>query len=92
MKASQRYGQDYASTKLNDSLNRLMGVAGLGQVGATANQSNNTNYSQMGGNGFVQNGNNRGSGYIGGANTLLNGANAWMQDNYWNQALKGGGP
>jgi hypothetical protein len=46
----------------------------------------------MGGNGFVQNGNNRGSGYIGGANTLLNGANAWMQDNYWNQALKGGGP
>lgn len=91
MKASQRYGQDYASTKLNDSLNRLMGVAGLGQVGATANQSNNTNYSQMGGNGFVQNGNNRGSGYIGGANTLLNGANAWMQDNYWQQALKGGG-
>lgn len=91
LKASQRYGQDYAGTKLNDSLNRLMGVAGLGQVGATANQSNNTNYSQMGGSGLAQQGNIRGSGYIGGANTLLNGANAWMQDNYWQQALKGGG-
>jgi hypothetical protein len=92
MKASQRYGQDYAGTKLNDSMNRLMGVAGLGQIGATANQANNTNYSQMGSGGLAQQGNIRGSGYMGQANTLLNGVNSGMQDYWWNQALRGGGP
>jgi len=92
MKASQRYGQDYAGTKLNDSMNRLMGVAGLGQIGATANQANNTNYSQAGSGGLMQQGNIRGSGYMGQANTLLNGVNSGMQDYWWNQALRGGGP
>jgi hypothetical protein len=80
LKASQRYGQDYAGTKLTDSLNRLMGVAGLGQVGATANQSNNTNYSQMGGNGLMQQGNIRGSGYVGMGNTFNNTLGDWIND------------
>lgn len=33
-KALQRYGQDYAGTKLNESFNRLASLAGLGQTGA----------------------------------------------------------
>lgn len=36
MKALQRYGNDYASTKFNETFNRLSGVAGTGQ---TATQS-----------------------------------------------------
>jgi len=80
LKASQKYGQDYAGTKLTDSLNRLMGVAGLGQVGATQNQSNNTNYSNMGGNGLMQQGNIRGSGYVGMGNTVNNGIGDWIND------------
>jgi hypothetical protein len=36
-KALQRYGNDFASTKLDQSLNRLTNVAGLGQVGANSN-------------------------------------------------------
>ena len=66
-----------------------MGVAGLGQVGATANQSNNTNYSQMGGNGLMQQGNIRGSGYIGQGAGLNNAIGGWLNDrnswDAWNQ-------
>ena len=91
MKASQRYGQDYAGTKLNDSLNRLMGVANLGQIGATQQQQNNTNFGTQSGNSLASQGNTRGSGYMGQANTLFNGVNGGMQDYYWNQALKSGG-
>ena len=43
MKAAQRYGQDYAGTKLDQSLNRLTTVAGLGQVGANNAQQGMTN-------------------------------------------------
>jgi hypothetical protein len=91
MKASQRFGQDYAGTKLTDSLNRLMGVAGLGQVGATGNANNNAQFGQQAGNSMVNTGNIRGSGYMGGFNTANNGVNSWMQDSYWDQMLKGGG-
>lgn len=41
-KALQRYGQDYAGTKLDQSYNRLSNIAGLGQV--AANGQNNQNY------------------------------------------------
>jgi hypothetical protein len=91
LKASQRYGQDYAGTKLNDSLNRLMGVAGLGQVGATGNANNNSQFGQQAGNSMVNTGNIRGSGYMGGFNTANNGLNSWMQDSYWDKLLQGGG-
>ena len=91
MKASQRYGQDYAGTKLDQSLNRLMGVAGLGQVGATANQSNNNSFGQNAGQSMVNSGNTRSSGYIGYGNTLNNGINNQMQDSFFDQYLKRGG-
>jgi hypothetical protein len=91
MKAAQQFGQDYAGTRLDQSLNRLTNVAGLGQVGANNNQTNNTNYGVTGGNALQQGGNIRGSGYLGQFNTANNAANGWMQDQldrkYW-----GGGP
>jgi hypothetical protein len=34
--AAQRYGNDYATTKLDSTLNRYSNLAGMGQVGATA--------------------------------------------------------
>ena len=92
MKASQKYGQDYAGTKLDQSLNRLMNVAGLGQQGATAQQNANTNYGQQGGQSMVNSGNNRSSGYIGYGNTLNNGVNNYMQDSYFDQMLNRKGP
>jgi hypothetical protein len=91
MKAAQQYGQDYAGTKLDQSLNRLTNVAGLGQVGANNNQSNNTNFGVSGGNNLAQGGNIRGSGYLGQFNTANNAANGWMQDDIWNRLLKGNG-
>lgn len=91
MKAAQQFGQDYAGTKLDQSLNRLTNVAGLGQVGANNNQANNSNFGVTGGNALAQGGNIRGSGYLGAFNTANNAANGWMQDQldrkYW-----GGGP
>lgn len=91
MKAAQQFGQDYAGTKLDQSLNRLTNVAGLGQVGANNNQSNNTNFGVSGGNALAQGGNIRGSGYLGSFNTANNAANGWMQDDIWNRLLKGNG-
>jgi len=92
MKAAQQYGQDYAGTKLDQSLNRLTTVAGLGQVGANNNQQNNTNFGTAGGNNLAQGGNIRGSGYLGSFNTANNAVNGWQQDDIWNRLLKGGGP
>lgn len=75
-KALTKFGQDYGSTKLNDSLNRLMGVAGLGQVGANNNQQAGNVYGQQGGNALTGAGNARASGYVGSTNA-------------WNNALGG---
>jgi hypothetical protein len=91
MKAAQQYGQDYAGTKLDQSLNRLTTVAGLGQVGANNNQSNNTNFGTQGGNALQQGGNIRGSGYLGQFNTANNAANGWMQDQLDRKYWGGGG-
>jgi hypothetical protein len=85
MKASQKYGQDYAGTKLDQSLNRRMGVAGLGQIGATATQANNNLYSQNGGSGLAQQGNIRAGGYMGQGNILGSGINNWTNDWYARQ-------
>jgi hypothetical protein len=91
MKAAQQYGQDYAGTKLDQSLNRLMGVATGTQVGGQNNQQNNTNFGVNGGNALQQGGNIRGSGYFGQFNTANNAANNWMQDQY-DRKYWGGGP
>jgi hypothetical protein len=88
LKASQKFGQDYAGTKFTDSLNRLMGVAGLGQVGSTQNQQNNNNLAGGLGQGLVNAGNIRGSGYLGQANTVGNAVNSWFGDRWMDQYMK----
>jgi hypothetical protein len=90
MKAAQQYGQDYAGTKLDQSLNRLMGVATGTQVGANNAQQNAGNYAVSGGNALQQGGNIRAGGYLGQYNTVNNNVNDWMQDQY-NQKYWGGG-
>ena len=91
MKASQQYGQDYAGTKLDQSLNRLMGVATGTQVGANNNQQNNTQFGNAGGNTLAQGGNIRAGGYIGQYNTVNNNLNDWMQDQTNRKYWGGGG-
>lgn len=88
MREAQRYGQDYAGSKLTDSLNRLMGVAGLGQVGATQQQQSNTNFGNQAGNALMQQGNIRGSGYMGMTNTVGGAVNDWF--NNWQRGQFGG--
>ena len=87
MKGAQQFGQDYASTKLTDSLNRLMGVAGLGQVGSDSNNQAAANYGTNVGNTLQNMGNARASGYVGSANSwnnaLGNAFNNWQFSNIW---------
>ena len=81
-KALQRYGQDYAGTKLDQSLNRLTTVAGLGQVGSNSNNAATQNYANNQSGNALQMGNARGSAYGGMAqgvnNALLNIFDPWQ--------------
>lgn len=73
-KALQRYGQDYAGTKLGETYNRLASVAGLGQTA-----TNQTGYAGM--NFGAQAGQNAiGAGNAGAANAL-------NQGNIWGNAI-----
>ena len=71
-KALQRYGQDYAGTKLNESYNRLSNLAGLGQVGATGSAGAAGQYGQTVGNNQTGMGNARGSAFASTANGWTN--------------------
>lgn len=90
-KAAQEYGQNFAGTKLDQSLNRLMGVATGTQVGANNAQQNAGNYAVAGGNALQQGGNIRAGGYIGQYNTVNNNVNDWMQDQNYRKYWGGGG-
>jgi len=83
-KALTRYGQDFASTKLDDSLRRLQSVAGLGQVGSNSNNAATANYANNAGNNSLNMGQANASMYgnmanIGG-NALSNIFNPWQWD------------
>jgi hypothetical protein len=91
MKAAQEWGQNFAGTKLDQSLNRLMGVATGTQVGANNAQQNAGNYAVAGGNALQQGGNIRAGGYIGQYNTVNNNINDWMQDQTNRKYWGGGG-
>lgn len=86
LKEANRYGQDYAGTKLDQSINRLLGVAGLGQVGGTQNQAANNAYAGPAAANTTDMGAVRGSGYAaqGGAwgNALGNIFNNWQTDQW----------
>jgi hypothetical protein len=88
MKELERFGQDYAGSKLNESLNRLMGVAGLGNIGGSQNQQATSQFGNNTTNLISQGGNIRGSGYMGLTSTAGGAVNDWF--NNW-QRQNGGG-
>lgn len=90
MKAAQRYGQDYAGTKLDQSLNRLTTVAGLGQVGANNAQQGFTQGTNALAGNALNMGNARGSLYGGNAG-LVGGAlgNIFNENQYRDMWGKG---
>ncbi len=94
MKAASRYNTDYATTKLDNSYNRLSNMAGLGQVGANNNQASATNYGNQAANNLTGIGNANASGYVGQANAwgnALSGAlNNWQQQDLIDRYLKKG--
>lgn len=76
LKALDRYGQDYAGTKLNDAFTRYANVAQLGATGTAGTAQAGTNYANQSGN------NTTGLGNAAAGNALL-------QGNVWNNALTG---
>lgn len=89
-KALTRYGTDYASTKLNDSLNRLTSVAGLGQVGSNNNQQAANQYGNTVGGNALNYGNARAGAYIGGSQIAGNALGSIF--NNWQDRNLNGGP
>jgi hypothetical protein len=71
-KALTQYGNDYANTKLNESYNRLAGLAGTGQQATGSTAAAGQNYGNQVGNTLQGMGNARASGYVGGANAWSN--------------------
>lgn len=94
------YNQDAASTEYNNSFNRyqtqqgnifsrLMGIAQLGQNSANASGQAGTALAGQAGQAISNAGTASGSGIVGGANAITNGAsNAWI----WNQYNQGQQP
>lgn len=84
LKGLTRYGQDYAGTKLDQTYNRLSNLAGLGQVGQSAQSGNN--YASNVGNTVQNMGNVRGSGYVAAGNAF-GGALSGIAQNSQDQEL-----
>ncbi|MES2958515.1 MAG: hypothetical protein V4792_10015 [Pseudomonadota bacterium] len=76
IKAGQRYGNDYAQTKLNDSFNRLTTTAGLGSTATASNTSAGNNYGNQVGNNITSLGD-------------AAGMNSLYQGNVWGNLLSG---
>jgi hypothetical protein len=74
-KALQRYGQDYASTKLNDSFNRLSSLAGAGQPGTSQIGQAGQNYGSNVGNNITNQGNANAMPWVVGSNAVADGIN-----------------
>lgn len=84
LKALERYGQDYAGTKLNEAYNRYSNVAGLGQVAtggttvAGTNAANQIGNNTTGlGNALAGNALNNGNAYV----NALNGVSSYARNN-----------
>lgn len=93
-KALQRYGNDYAGTKLNDSYNRLASIAGIGQqaTGSTANAG--SQYATNAGNTLQGMGNASAAGTVGQSNAwtgaIGNALSNWQQQTLMDRYLGGG--
>lgn len=94
-KALQRYGQDYAGTKLGESFNRLASLAGIGQTATSQTGALGQNYANNLANNIENQGNVQGSAYMGKGNAWTNaigGAlNGLSEQDFINALLKGGG-
>lgn len=75
MKEAMRFGQGLASQEYGNYYNRLSGMAGFGQQGATANQQSGQAYATGAGNALQAEGAARASGYAGVNNALQSGIN-----------------
>jgi hypothetical protein len=95
-KALQKYGNDYAGTKLNESYNRLASLAGIGQQATNASGALGANYANNVGQTLTGMGNARGAGTIGSANAwgqgIGNVLNGMQEDDLIAALLKRGGP
>jgi hypothetical protein len=92
-KALQKYGNDYAGSKLNESYNRLAGIAGIGQQATNQTGALGANYANNAAGNLTDMGNARGAGYIGQGNAwnnALGGALNGFQDQYWMNKMWGG--
>lgn len=85
-KALQRYGQDYAGTKLDASFNRLSSLAGAGQPGAGTIAAATGNYGNTVGANINQQGEVNAEKYLVGGNALgtaVNGLTAYGERKGW---------
>jgi hypothetical protein len=106
LKALTRFGNDYGSTKANESYNRfnndqtttynrLAGIAGTGQNATNQVSAAGQNYATNAGNNIMGAGNAQAAGIIGGANALNNGISQgygmYQNNQLMNQIQKPGG-
>lgn len=104
LKALTRYGNDYGSTKANESYNRsntnklnqfnmLSGVAGTGQAATNQVQSAGQNMANNVSNNMIGAGNARGASAIAQGNALTGaigqGINSWQQNQFMNRLFPG---
>ena len=85
-KALQRYGQDYAGTKLDQSVNRLSSLANIGQAGASTLANAGGNYANQTANNLTALGDARAAQYMVNSNAIgnaVNGLTAYGQKQGW---------
>jgi len=85
-KALQRYGQDYAGTKLDQSVNRLSSLANIGQAGASTIANTGGNYANQTANNLTALGDARAAQYMVNSNAIgnaVNGLTAYGQKQGW---------
>ena len=85
-KALQRYGQDYAGTKLDQSVNRLSNLANIGQAGASTIANAGGNYANQTANNLTALGDARAAQYMVNSNAIgnaVNGLTAYGQKQGW---------
>lgn len=79
MKALQRFGSDYAGTKVNEQYNRLASIAGIGQQATNQTGAYGQNYATNAGNNLMGASNARAGSYMAQGNAWQNALNtgAW---------------
>ena len=94
LKALQRYGQDYAGTKLNDTYNRYSNIAGMGQVGTSATTAAGANAANQIGANLTGIGNAQGANALNQGNIYSNVANqlsSYSKNSSWGSGYTTGG-